>query len=558
MKLLLIQLFWFSFALIGYALTHVICRLFPSSRYAAITKGINQLHVLTGFLHAFVIGFLAYAIFTTPAYIIGTPIPILCFIYVACLLFMIAGIIYGRARLKLRLGGTLPWWLIIVTFILIFDYVYALHTAPNLLTGDAWVHIAKVSQMSRGSITLSDPFFGYNGVVELRYSANLMHALMAVGARLLGVSAVTMWTASMGFFRLVMWLSLFTMTFSSLPMKIRRIWSYGVLCILPFLSPVFFSTALYPDRIALAWSAIALTGLLMLDTMKGKYLFIVGCTLVALTHTLNALMLASFVAFFTAVLCITRRPSRQELMTLLVGCFICLIPVAALAYYPNLSAHSETAVNAAQISGSKLEILHWKSLRVVTVHFGEVINAAIVLSAGALYWVIRKTKQRYAVHRIVILSGFLLAISLLLGYSPAVFGFIGLLWLIAVQKDLYKRLLLSCLTVFYAFIIYNPLILTPLMGRLPPWGIARFRELNVLALGAPLIAMFAMSDHLLQSVKVKNQVMPVVLAVGMMFVFVPFPHKLSLNTASPQRHDDSQTVAQQQTEIGRASCRERG
>lgn len=560
LSILMVQMFWFSFAIIGYAIVKATLRLFPSSGYATIVNNINKMHALVGLLHYFVVGFLAGAIITTPSYIIGLPIIAVSTVYVLLLVVSTIVLVREWRHIKVHWHAKLhlDWLLIVVGCVLLFDYVYALHMAPHLLASDTWVHIAKVNQMSTGFVTLADPFFGYNGVVDVRYSANLIHALMAVGAHTLHISATNMWLYSVGFFRLLMWLSISSLVWVTLPEKVRRSWVYGLLCVLPFISPVFFVISIYPDRVALVWTAIALIGLLLLESIQGRYLFIVGCVLVALTHALNALMFGMFIVFLFGVWLITRQLNKGAYLTLLTGTLICLAPVAVLVHYPNLTVLSEKAVNAAPLSGAKLEFVHIKSMKIAVLPFRELFNTIIILGTCFLYWLLRKADKRSRLNSPLFFGGFLLLTAILLGYSSAAIGFMGLMYLAIVQRDLRRRLVVGCLTVFYALIIYNPLVLPLLLDKLPPWGIARFRELNVFAVFAPVVTVFAAVDYLLTQWKRVSQKMVVAIGVCMLLFVVPFPYRPSFVGAIYKGQENSREILQQQAELEHAAGSIRG
>jgi hypothetical protein len=367
--------------------------------------------------------------------------------------------------------------------VLAADFAFSLHV-KGLLASDAPVHIARINYiLAQQQFALADPYFGNNGVVDPRYSTNLLLGLQAVAADFLHMSAVNVWYYSYAFFRLLAWVSLFALAWSFLNTSVRSRWSYMVLGVSPLVYSFHFRYAEFPDRIVLVWISLLIIGLKVWLEKGSPGLLVLACILIAVTHQINSLMAVGFLGLLGVILAMMRS-LRWRPLAVLAGCMsILFLPLIPSLYYPNLTASSEGAFTARIISGSDFSLQHYGpflSQQLSWLPLGIVL--VMVLLASVVYWVGKSQSacKRVAIFMTAVLLGLVL-------YSPAYISLVGYVYLLKKATNTKIRMLLLLLIFYYALLAYNPLFLQFAHNTLPPWLIARFQEFNTVGLLAVIL-----------------------------------------------------------------------
>jgi hypothetical protein len=487
-KILLLQLFWVSFVLIGLVALFLCSKRFHSIKHSQFTKFMRQTHPLCALLISFAAGVSLFLPFIVPAYIFELPIWVVEGPYIAMLLAACTIAVYHRKKVLIYIvtHSKLDRKSALITFVLILalgtDFVLTMHV-KGLLIWDAPVHIARVNYiLAHQKFALADPYFGNHGVVDPRYSTNLLLGLQAVAADLLHVSAVKVWYYSYSFFRLIAWLGLFALAWNFLGNKERTKWSYIILGLSPFIYNLYFRFVEFPDRIVLVWVILFIIGL-KLWLEKGSWLLLfLACGLIAATHPVNALMGIGFLGLLGFVLLIRMSVTKQQVLILLSCCAILILPVLPNLYYPNRTAVSERAFTASAISGSNPDVQHYGPFLISRLPlFSPVTISVLGLLVICIYLV---NKKKSAPARVVI---YLLAVcTALLVYDPRYVSLLGYGYLLIRTTNSGVRLLLGLLIIYYGLLIYNPVFWHFVQNKIPPWVIARFQEFNVIGLVALL------------------------------------------------------------------------
>ncbi|HVV66743.1 MAG TPA: hypothetical protein VHB72_01575 [Candidatus Saccharimonadales bacterium] len=505
MNVLLLQLFWASFAFIGLV---VFLAFYRFRRKVAF---LNRFYHFLGSTHVLIVLFMAFAtgaaLFAAPvllAYIFEWQASDLSGLYIAVLVLSLSQafrqrfLAYGlfikwkRGLTKGSLASILP-----LLIALGIDYALSLHAGGNL-QADSPLHVAKIQLFANNHLTFADPFAGYNGVLDFRYSANLMEALQASAAKLLAVPATTIWFSSYAFYRLVLWLSLFTLTYELLPKRFPREWAYTVAIVLPFMyTGYFFSMAEVPNCFAIAWSSLLLVGMKLLVEGRGSYVFLLAALLTSVTHAATSSVDIVFIGLTMLVLWLAKRPLKQ-IPALLGGMLMLAVPVAANAVAPSRS----TTLPNGELGGDSLHnpigIFHLGHLvlpKPYVTPAGSYLSIADPLAIGVgialIAYVIflrRWLKSRLLKKTVIVL----VALAGLSVYNALYASLAGYAFIVYWAKNRRTKLLLVLAIVFYGLIIYNPVVLTAVSGHAPLWLLARFEDLNTIAFIAPVIGLLGL------------------------------------------------------------------
>jgi hypothetical protein len=232
LQVILLQLYWLSFLLIGLAGLLAFIKLYPKQSQA-LTAICKASPVATVALTA-VVGIASFVPLIAIAYVFEISVKLVEVCYLVILVTSAVYLCRFGPLFKRMLKGwrprTVTGWCVLLFVIgsLLLDYILCLRaTAP--LSADAPVHIARINLIANGSYAFADPYFGNHGVVDPRYSANLMLGLQALGAKLIHMTALQVWLYSLGFFRLLIWLALYFLSFNLLPRDKRQEYSYALL-----------------------------------------------------------------------------------------------------------------------------------------------------------------------------------------------------------------------------------------------------------------------------------------------------------------------------------------
>lgn len=488
---LLIQLFWASFILIG--LSAVLLYKYVLTRHGLKPNKflglVTTLHPVICLLFCLVVGITILSPVIILSYFFEWPLLSLSCCYLLMLSASFVILFLGReklikqARKLLALNNTQVILLVLVGAPIVVDYILSLKLGAPLY-GDAPVQLAKINLFMTSHLTLSDPYYGYNGVVDPRYSTDIMDALQALIGKLLHTTAVTIWLRSYAFYRLTIWLSFFALAWELLPKKYKT-YAYFVLALAPItLGPVFIFANL-PDRIVFAWICLFIIGLKYWLEKRSSTLLIVASLLSASTHALFALINIGYICLLLAVLWIFRSLKPKDLRMFLLNIAILLVPVAINYYYPNHTNQDQASYDP----GFAPPPLHTYGIFRISQlpRLGVGTNIIYLVLLGVLLLVATEAASQAIRILLYILSSIVLCLALSYTYL-AVIGYGLVFWVIKPKK---MRIVIACLILYYPLIIYDPVFWRLNHRLIPPWVTFRFSYFNVIGLLAPFIGISA-------------------------------------------------------------------
>lgn len=488
LSILLLQLFWASFLIIGLS-TALACQRISIHKKLGLNKTLKQideLHPLSAALCYFVIGFTIYSPLIIMSYLLEWPVTILVVFYILSLiaafsiLFILRESILARLSLLYPLTKKQAALATILSASLLLDYVISLK-AGGPLYGDAPVQLAKITLFTHSHFTLSDPYYAYNGVVDPRYSTNLMDAFQALAGKLFDTTAARVWLYSYGFYRFLIWISIFSLSWAIIPKKYRY-WSYLVLTFSPVIFGSTFIYAELPDRIVFAWICLFILGLKLWVERRNSTLLIIASLLIATTHALFSLMALGFLCLFSLVLFAGKALSIKNLRSILICACVLVIPVALNFYYPNHTNESALSYNPglAPPSVRTYGFIHISQLPPISTYL-------VLLYLFMLGCLMLANKASSSTVRLILYFTSIVFVSLYFNYNYlAIIGYCFMLLNASSKK---ARLLIGCLIIYYPLLIYNPLFWYFNQGSIPPWVTFRFSYFNTIGLIAPLIGL---------------------------------------------------------------------
>lgn len=368
----LIQLYWLSFPLIGYALLLVLKNHnFKYAKIGEFAAYILQLHFLVRLFFALLFGMAAYGIVSIFMYTFHLPAIVMTVIYSFFLLFSIGYLLIHFFKhksfekiknIKITLARsklsylTLVIALLAISFVAI-DYYLSLRYGGTIYLGnDVYVHLARIITILEDGYSFRDGFF--EGIIESRYHVNLVYSLYIPISQLVSAIEVLpfdVWRWSLGFFRFLQWLAVFNLAYFIFKYLLKRrdvlVWSYlAVVSSVAFMSGTFF-IANYPNQIVNLWVIAYVIGMIIYENYR-KYgiIIILAAILLALTHPTYSLMVAIFTAFYIVLRVVfnfrgVRKP-RQYVIYLLSIVILMSSPVLT-QLFPNYISKfvTQTGVN---------------------------------------------------------------------------------------------------------------------------------------------------------------------------------------------------------------------
>jgi hypothetical protein len=551
---LLIQLFWFSFIIIGLGLLLLYRRTWLLHHAEPpFWKFFSMSSVLIKLFMAFLIGVGICIVPIAVAYVFELPIVWLSLFYL-CLLIGSVTFMASQYSFLIRSVRIKPTKRHVALYILVlvalgFDYAVSLWTGVSF-NGDAPLHLAKIQLfLNNDHLTLADPFVGYNGILDLRYSTNIAYALQAIGASLLHLTALKFWFYSYAFSRWLVWLSLFTLAKVFLPQSTPKEWPYIILILCPFMyNGYFFTNAELPHAVVLIWISSFLVGLKLLFETNSKFLVLLAALLIATTHALAALEVIGFLVILILILALSKAISRQQLVTLATAVCLLAVPVGANAVIPSRStAIANTKTTAYGLHGVGLEerklgpiVMSLPRLSTTPEAFSPLDLKFFLVGAFLVPYVFLLKRVRQPAIKIFTFS--LILIVALEAFNVAYASLFGSIYLIYKLKNKQLKILVLLATIYYALIAYNPIVLTLTQNKIPLWFIARFQDFNTLAYVTPIIGMLAAYEGLGRYIQVPKRAgsyywLLAILAVVAVLPSHPFPiSATSATTFNRQAH----------------------
>jgi hypothetical protein len=482
--IILLQLFWCSIGLIGLA-EYILLRRWNCTKESSFLQFVRMTHPVLQAVLLFVIGLMSLFPVVVVSYILQLPLIVLTVYYLLLLACAVGVIIVLREAVLRRTHTHLPSvsrrTLVLGSIAgasLLFDYLVSLRVGAPLY-GDAPVQLAKITFFKDVHFALTDPYYSNHGIVDPRYSTNVLDACQALAASLLHATAAKVWMYSYGFYRLLIWLSLFGLLWTYLGKQYRHL-AYVMIAVMLFVWGGYFIFADLPDRIVLAWAMLFFVGLKVWLETDSWPLIVIAALLTASTHALFSLILLGYVAFLTVVLWISRTRPLRRMIPLFVCAGILILPVAVNLYYPNHTNQDTAAFISGAIAGTAPTPRSYGPLILSSLPSIPIFTLAIYVLFVAYVWLIQRTGRRKLM-LFAYLTGCFVAVFM---FNANVFALIGYGAIIYLVKQRSVRIAVAALVIYYGLIVYNPIFWHVELHKLPLWMVARFQELNVFGMVA--------------------------------------------------------------------------
>jgi hypothetical protein len=530
-----LQLFWASFGLIGAAQLSVLKSLKWFDSQSTVRTFIKEAHPLAYAFICFSVGIVGFAPIVVAGCLLEWPTSILLVTYLillgASLVWSFHQLVHLRSLKRLSRPSPL---LIIVILVLTLDYFISLRSG-GWLQGDAQIQLAQINLFAHKHLTLSDPFFGSSGVIMPTYSTNLLNSLEALAVVTFHTTAAQVWFYSDAFFRLVIWLSIFTVAWTFLDSRQRRNWSYIVLLLLPVLYGREFANAELHNQIVIAWMALFLIGLR--HWYRGSpFLMLVAAFLISVTHPLDAAIASGFLVMALLCLSAAKKVSINKLVYALIATAILGLSVLLQLIQPHKLPPA--AFNDSATHGPVIKLVHYDSISIQHLSWPLSLAESLIYLIIAMFVLFALAKPDL---RLRLLCLVLVLSSLFFSYKASVIGMIGYFYLIYKSEHKHDKLLIFLAVTYLGLFLYDPLFWAIAKDRIPHWTIARISDLNIFAYLAPVVGMLTLLSYLLGSYKkLKPFTEPLVAVffVGLVLLFNPSSslfHLSSSNSSNRQR-----------------------
>ncbi len=455
-EVLCVLLFWATVVFIGWSLTRYILSVTKDS----FVYNWRKLPLAGQFVIVTAVSFSLFGLFTVIAYILRLPSWCLSTFYIASL---IGACTYTgfeireqgiktvlnvqqlqRSIQNIRLISPLSIMIILCAGELLLSLFIG-----GYMAGDGMVHVSKIRHLAEHGFTFTDAYYGT--VPETRHVIAVLHTLMATPTSL-GFSPITTWYASMVFYKLVFFFTIFYFAWRLLywaPAKLRSQYAaLGVVLALAMFSNYFLS---YPANFVVVWVMLLLTALF--DVVKGRsyWLLIISSFLITLTHPLAGAACALFLILLGILMLLFSRKTvtwKFFITTASSALILLSTPLFALTL-PN------RMTDAARNLGA-VDFAYYR--------FGSHI-------------VFLPTQMQYFSYH-----GLFTTLVFALAWGGIIGLFIHL-------KDKQYRITLAAILLFVPLLLYNPITFIPLLKALPAWAISRFTVVNQLTVLLPLFGL---------------------------------------------------------------------
>jgi hypothetical protein len=457
-EIVLINAYWFSLPLIGYAILRVL------SRNAKVEASVSRMAKLVLNQSLFVRYFastacmvIVMALLALLCYLTKAPAGLFTAFYVILvvaaglyLLRLFARHLFGNVDLdvfKLK-DQSLFVKLVFVGMCLLVavDFVFALYVKAYALgSADTYVHLSRMVEILNNGFDVQSGFF--SNLPESGYHFNVVYSLYVPPAQLLHMAPFEVWQYSFGFFRILEWTAIFSFSWYVcaywLRDKVNALLGAALTTIfaITYYSGAFF-TAVYPNQMVVAWLMLLVMVLAYHEATPkmSRWPLILTALLVTMTHATYAMISAMFLALFLAIRLLVDRKAlfsdKQRLLTYGLTVGMLLLGPLRTATFP-----------------SRMDI---KSVEIPSFSVSSVGPFSIKSPVN-------------------IFTSPMLRISLLL---IGMFGLVYLLFRLWNNKRQFA--VAAALILFFPLIAYEPIGFMALHAIFPLWVIDRFTSMNVL------------------------------------------------------------------------------
>jgi hypothetical protein len=488
--------FWLSFTVIG-AAAFICLYNFARSRNNLYVKYLRDLQPITILFISTCFGILAMGLSFIPGYLFHLNMAILIWYYFLLLILSLAIIISNYKKLLYKLSASLKSrdgiyyvLLCIAVIALAVNASLAWHIGESVQY-DSALHMARVNSVSNGHMSLLDPFFGYNGVYDLRYSINVTSTILGLGSRILGINAITIWAHSYAWFTTMLCFGVASLCefFLASDRSLRKYVGLIVMTLAPFMANIhhLFVESNMPSKVVTMWQALFFIGLYVYMKTKNPVILLAGTLLIAMTQPMMAAVGVAFIGLFCAVLLAFRSISFKQLVMFAVVVVILVGPVLL-----ELSSHSflksdPAAWNAGDGSYGVLNLHHIGHYLIQKPQLTFPLPDLLFYTIAALSLISARGLKNRWLQMSLLLT--LLALTLRF-YNQNLTIFVGLICLLVTVKDRFLKLAILLSSLLYPLIVYNPLLTTRLSSDLPPWFLERIQSWDIFGIVGIFAALY--------------------------------------------------------------------
>ncbi len=471
-EFVLVNLFWVSLIMIGYAVLLFMSRekIFSSRIKEGVSFILRQPVPVVVFA-MFVAGFVSVVPMYIAAYTASVSTRVVEVIYIgivaACMGYIALSMVrsFNRKALEQRVANfrwVSLWPILLLITVMGVDFLLSFMTkAYALLDGDTYYHMTRVVSMLSSGFVIDSGFF--SGVPDASYHNNLVYALYATAAKILNLDPMTIWSYSQGIFRLMQWLAIYTLGYTVFRVvmgvvsrKKAVLYSLASVIVSMVIFVYYFYVAVYPSQIANLWFITLFVGCLLLLVKErliiGGVIVTISSILLGFTHPTYALIASGFLVFWLLVRLVFERHSisKSQLYVYFSAIVILLVSPIVTKLMPSHITDAQSAIGNTEV---------WTFLGLSMKSLGALVPVALE------QWLV-------------------LILSL-----------IGLVYIgyVSRRKTRFNVLILS-LILFPYFVLYFPPVFTLASHILPVWVLERFVAIDVLRFILPTIGVVALSN----------------------------------------------------------------
>ncbi|HEX6416349.1 MAG TPA: hypothetical protein VFZ62_02375 [Candidatus Saccharimonadales bacterium] len=376
-----------------------------------------------------------------------------------------------------KIPGRKFWITTIITAaaicLLLADYLISLVFGTQFAGGaDTYVHIAKIMGLINYGFVIDDSIL--KGVVESRYHVNVIHSLFIPLPQMLPISVAEVWNLSLGFFRMMQWLSIMGLAYfvamSWLGMKKMGAYYLSVVSLFVALAlpPSYMYVAMYPTKVVVFWLILLVIGLSLMWAYQkiGITLASGAVILIALTQPTYSLMAGLFLIVYLLAILIWSYVRRNRIdgfyVKVIAGLiFALLVSPFITALFPQHLSEELVAVG---------------SLPTINIFGVSIVAPALPAEPFALAL------------SLIGLTGYVYVIATLFKRSQPQIALLGI-----------------ALLSFYYVLVHNPVFMAVAHDRLPLWLLGRFTAMDVLQLVMIPFGLYAIGKFLMRFVKPRTR-----------------------------------------------------
>lgn len=495
--IILLQLFWVSFVSIGLAEILLLRRWVRPGRNVFV-QFVYGAHPVLQAVMLFMLGLMPLVPIIVTGCILQWPLTVLTVVYLSvfagAFVVIISNLkmIVRYMRRGLRVSRTTLLLSCVAGASLLFDFIVSLRVGAPIY-GDAPVQLAKITFFKDVHLSLADPYYSNHGVVDPRYSTNVLDACQALAARLLHTTAINVWKNSYGVYRLIVWLSLFGVLWTYLGKKYRYL-AYVVLATMPFVWGGYLIFANLPDRIVLAWAMLFLIGLKLWLETESWPLMVIASLLTATTHALFSLILLGYVMLVSICLWVSRTIPLRRMVVPLVCIGLLAFPIVLNLHYPNHTNQDAKAFISGTIAGTPPQPRNYGPLVLSSLPPVPVFTLTVYALFVIYIWLMKKTGHR----KLTLFAYITGCLAVIITFSANIFALVGYGAIVYLVKQRSVRVAVVALIVYYGLIAYNPIFWHVELHKIPLWFVGRFQELNVFGVVATTLGLIFAASYPLE------------------------------------------------------------